>query len=440
VQFDTRKSVHQQQGGAVYEQDVDGSSTVRVLAYYGRRDVVQFQSIPLATQAKSTSPGGVIDLDGDFGGADARWTTRGALADRPFEITAGISYDRQDQHRRGYNNFVGDRLGVVGDLRRDEQDDVGNFDEYVQSRWDFTSRWSLSAGLRHSSVHFTSDDHYINATSPDDSGAVDYAATTPVFGLLFRATPDWHLHAAYGNAFETPTFNELGYRPDGSAGINFALVPARSHNGELGSKWRAGGAEFELALFQADTRNELAIDTSSGGRTTYQNIGRARRRGVEARWLYAFGERWRIESAYTYLQANFLSSYLTCPAASTCTAPNTPVPAGMRIPGVPRANFFAALRFGAATGWNASVETGAASNTPVNDLNSQFAPGYGVLNLSSGYVFDLFRARVSTYLRLDNAFARSYVGSVIVNESNGRYFEPAPGRTLFGGLRIEWKP
>ena len=32
-------------------------------------------------------------------------------------------------------------------------------------------------------------------------------------------------------------------------------------------------------------------------------------------------------------------------------------------------------------------------------------------------------------LRLDNLFDKKYAGSVIVNEGNGRYFEPAAGRT-----------
>jgi len=440
VQFDTRKSVHQQEGGAIYEQAFSAEQTLRVLAYYGLRNVQQFQAIPISTQVRPTSPGGVIDLDGNFGGADARWTSRSTLADRPFDITAGLDYDRQDQHRRGFNNFVGSQVGILGTLRRDEQDDVYNFDQYVQARWDLADRWSMSAGMRHSGVHFTSVDHYINATSPNDSGAADYGATTPVLGLLFRAMPNWNLYAAYGNAFETPTFNELGYRPDGSAGINFGLVPARSHNAEVGSKWRFDhGGEIDLALFNANTRHELAVDNSTGGRTTYQNIDSARRRGIETRLVYPIAERWRIESAYTYLEANFLSSYLTCPAASTCTTPNTRVPAGARIPGVPKSNFYASLRYGEAAGWNASIETSAASNTPVNDLNTQFAPGYDIVNLSGGYVFDVRGAHITTYLRLNNVFDRSYIGSVIVNESNGRYFEPAPGRNVFGGVRIDWK-
>ena len=51
-----------------------------------------------------------------------------------------------------------------------------------------------------------------------------------------------------------------------------------------------------------------------------------------------------------------------------------------------------------------------------------------MLDASIGYVFDLTDAKVSTFLRVNNLFDHSYVGSVIVNESNGRYYEPAPDR------------
>jgi iron complex outermembrane recepter protein len=62
---------------------------------------------------------------------DARWTWRGLLAERAIEVTAGTSFDRQDVHRFGYNNFSGTQLGVQGALRRDEQYDVYNFDQYL---------------------------------------------------------------------------------------------------------------------------------------------------------------------------------------------------------------------------------------------------------------------------------------------------------------------
>jgi len=35
---------------------------------------------------------------------------------------------------------------------------------------------------------------------------------------------------------------------------------------------------------------------------------------------------------------------------------------------------------------------------------------------------------------VDNLFDRRYAGSVIVNEGNARYFEPAPGRNWTVGM------
>jgi iron complex outermembrane receptor protein len=440
VQFDTRKSVHQQMGGAVYDQPLGDDQSLKLTAYYGERDVQQFQAIPVSVQASPTSPGGVIGLDGNFGGADARWNWHGALAGQPLEVTAGLSYDRQDQHRTGYNNFIGSDLGVLGALRRDEQDEVWNLDEYFQASWNFSDRWSLDAGVRHSDVKFFVDDNYITAANPDDSGRRDYSATSPVAGLMFRATERWHLYANYGNGFETPTFNMLGYRPNGSAGINFDLVPARSRNGEIGSKLMLdNGSYFNLDVFQSDTHNELAVDTSSGGRTTYQNVDRARRRGVEAEYVWQIAPLWQAQFAYTWIDAQYLSAFLTCPAATSCSTPSVPVAAGSHIPGIPDTIFHAALRYGDTLGWNATIETNAAGKTPVNDLNTQFASGYGVVNLAGGYAFETSDAKISTFIRLDNLFGKIYAGSVIVNESNGRYFEPAAGRTIFGGVTVNWK-
>ena len=44
---------------------------------------------------------------------------------------------------------------------------------------------------------------------------------------------------------------------------------------------------------------------------------------------------------------------------------------------------------------------------------------------------------VSEFLRVDNLADRSYIGSVIVNESNGRFYEPAPGRNYMVGLQAK---
>ncbi|MBO9661802.1 TonB-dependent receptor [Dokdonella sp.] len=435
-QFDTRKSVHQTQGGAIYEQDLGGGHAVRLLGYAGRREVEQYLSVPKSAQGNPLHSGGVVDLGSGYGGTDARWTWRDELAGRPLELAAGLAWDRQRQHRRGYENFVGDALGVRGALRRNEIDTVRDFDQYAQASWRFAEAWTLNLGLRHSQVKFDSADRYVTATNPDDSGKADYGATTPVAGLLWRASEAVHVYAAYGKGFETPTFNELGYRADGRAGLAFDLTPSRTRNGELGLKLRPGaGLEANLAVFRADTRDELAVASAAGGRTTYQNIGKARRDGVEFSLDWRFAERWRLQFAWTRLDATFRSPFATC-VGTPCTP--TPVAAGTHIPGIPKQNAHLALGWGVERGWRAAFDADAVAAVPVNDLGSDRAPGYAVAGVDLGYGFDLSSGQWRTFLRVDNLFDRRYAGSVIVNDANGRYFEPAPGRTAMLGVRWTW--
>jgi len=70
---------------------------------------------------------------------------------------------------------------------------------------------------------------------------------------------------------------------------------------------------------------------------------------------------------------------------------------------------------------------------PVNDTNSDFAPAATIFSVRASLVQKVNRWTFREFLRLDNLFDRNYVGSVIVNEGNRRFFEPAPGRTWLLG-------
>ena len=141
INFNTRKSLGQQQGGLIYDLALSDQQSVRVLGYYGHRTVQQFLSIPAGTQNAAGSAGGVVDLNRKFGGADARWSLQSTLAGRPFSLIAGVAYDRQNELRRGYNNFIGTTLGVKGAIRRNENNIVRDTDEYTQGIWDFANLW-----------------------------------------------------------------------------------------------------------------------------------------------------------------------------------------------------------------------------------------------------------------------------------------------------------
>ncbi len=441
LQFNTRKSVGQTQGGMTYERALGRDDTLNATLYYGRRATIQYQSIPTGTQVAATSPGGVIDLIRNYGGVDLRWTRRSTLAGAPLRFTAGVAYDNVDEQRRGYQNFIGPSsaptaIGVEGALRRNENNQVFNFDQYLQAEWQPGTNWLILAGLRHSSVKVNSTDHYIVTGNGDDSGNVSFSATNPVAGVTYRISPAVNVYASYGRGFETPTLNELSYKSTSgtTTGLNFGLKPARSDHYEVGTKAFLGADTLlTAAVFHVRTRDEIAVLDNTGGRSVYQNVGGTNRDGaelsVDARLPQGFG----AYAAYTYLKALYSDRFLTC--NGTCTTPTVVVSAGSAMPGIPRSTFYGELTWKhAPSGFSGGLEVRHAAAVYVNDVNSDAAPAYTVANLHVGFVQKAGGWRTSEFYRVDNLTDHKYAGSVIVDEGNAKYFEPAPGRTHLLGV------
>ncbi len=437
TQFNTRKTVTQTQGGLVYTRPLGGGDEIRAMVYYGERETVQYQSIPVGTQTPATSPGGVIDLARAYSGLDLRWTGKYSLAQQPLEVVAGLAYDTLREDRKGFQNFTGtgasQRLGVQGALRRNETNHADNLDPYAQATWQFAPRWTLNAGVRRSTVKFDSSDQYIVAGNGNDSGSAKYSATLPAAGIAFAPTDQWRVYAAAGKGFETPTFNEIAYRASGGTGLNFDLKPSRSNNVEAGVKWRTPKGESQrtevnAAVFETRTKDEIVTQTNSGGRSAFQNAGDTRRRGLELAASQTLAGSALAQVVYTWLDARYRDAFRTCTAAP-CTAPNVVVASGNRIPGIARTSFAAEVGWRPAQGWQGGLEARYLSSVPVNDLNSDAAGSYFTLAAHTGYVFVTGPWRLSASARVENLANKKYAGSVIVNEANGRYFEPAAGRT-----------
>jgi len=426
--FDTRKRISQQQGGLNYEHRF-GEHTLQLSTYTGERSVIQYQSIPVGPQANPRHSGGVIDFERSYAGASARWIARNRVAGGRLTTTFGADYERSVDERQGFENFIGTRLGVKGRLRRDETDRVAASGFYVQSQWQ-GERWNFSGGLRHSRVGFKVSDHYIVAGNGNDSGSVDYKKTTPTLAAMYALTPTINVYASVARGFETPSLNELFYSGPG-ASFSFNLKPATSTHLEAGVKAMLGdNARIDVALFEVRTKDELVVASAIGGRTSFTNAGRTLRRGIEAaldlRWAGGFSGR----LAYTGLRAEFDDAYVSNGAL---------VAAGNRLPGVPGSQLFGELAWKhAASGFQAAVETVARSSVEVNDTNSaRSAPGYAVANLRMGLEREFGRYSLGGFVRVDNLFDRQYVGSVIVGDGNGRFYESAPGRNWLAGVSLK---
>jgi iron complex outermembrane receptor protein len=444
TQFNTRKTIAQTQAGVNWRHQFTEGGVLRessLSLHSGQRSVMQVLAIPAGTQANVRHGGGVIDFDRRYEGVEARLQFGWPGVD----AVAGVAVERQTDDRRGYENFSGTSaaptaLGVQGKLRRDETNSAESRDAFLQAEWALGPAISATAGVRTGRVSIDVEDRYTNGLNGDDSGSLRFDYTNPVLGLRWKAAPGWVLHASAARGFESPTLGELAYSADNS-GFNKTLLGQTSRQTELGSKWRSPALDVDATLFMVNTDDEIGVRSNTGGRASFQNVGRTKRHGAELATTWRPATGLRLQAAMSWLHAEYADGFSTCTSAPcpTVANPAVAVPAGNRIAGTQRASAWAqaAWRTGPLGGeW--ALEWRATARTMANDLNTATAPGYALAHLRwSGKLALGPSDALELLARVDNVFNRDHVGSVIVNDGNSRFYEPGAPRSLL--LSVRWQ-
>jgi iron complex outermembrane receptor protein len=117
------------------------------------------------------------------------------------------------------------------------------------------------------------------------------------------------------------------------------------------------------------------------------------------------------------------------------------VPEGSRLPGVPKTNAYAELAWkDSADRFGAALEGIATSKIYADDANvDQAAPGYGIVNARVSANQQWHGWRFKQFARLNNLLDKNYIGSVIVGDTNKRYYEAAPQRNWLLGVSAAYQ-
>ena len=370
-----------------------------------------------------------IDLDRVAYGIRASVSRPMPLGRLDHRLTAGIDFQRQRDDRLNFRNNAGRPDSTVRNL--DQLERVTEVGPFVQSALQVTPHLSLTTGLRYDWVNFQADDRLITATNPDDSGHRLMRALSGSVGIAVTPSDAVTVYGNVGTSFETPTTTELANRPNGAGGFNPTLEPQRATNYEVGLRGDvAGRLNYSVALFDAELRDELIsfpVPADTTGRVYFQNAGRSRHRGIELGTELEIAAGLNLTTTWTYSDFRY-----------TRYAGGTSVLDGRALPGVPQhwLHFLLKGRPAFARGGWAELEETHSSGFLVNDaLNVQTAPWW-TTNLRLGWDGTVGSARLHPFVGVNNVWNRAYVGSVVINAANGRYYEPAPGRNIYVGFSL----
>ena len=410
LQYDGGESLEQTKVGVVYSVPFGDAHEISARGYYVTRDfgnLLPFQS------------GGQVQLDRDFLGGALSYTHSGSLGGRANELIIGMEWNSQDDDRLRFDN----NDGVRGALTFNQREQVESRGLFIQDVLSLSSTVDLSFGLRFDDVEYDITDRFLT-DGFDDSGTLDFSATSPMVGINVALTDSLNVYANYSTAFETPTTTELATLDDGG-GFNQSLTSQDAENFEIGLRGEFGMSNrFEVALFDIEVDDELLPNgENSAGRDVFINAGSSSRTGVEFSIVSNPTDRLRTTLSYTWsdFEFNDFGAF-----------------SGNDIPGLADSLLFAEVTYSHPNGWYAAIDATMVGEQYANNANSVLVDDYTIANLRLGGEFERGSFRFAPFVGINNLTDESYFSNIRINAFGGRFFEPAPDRNLYAGITIDF--
>ena len=439
---DTKVHKENTQVGLKISYDINENNAINLINNVGHRINEQRLSTSATTYASKTS-----SIGRDFFNNEANITNKGQLFGFNYNFTTGLMYGSLADQRcdvasklttipqSGYMACTAAEANLLGKVF------ASNLDEYIQGKISLSSNLDIHAGVRNTNVNYDIQSQ-ISATR---SGSSHFSKSTPMVGAVWKLNTVTNFYANYGKGFETPTTAEIIYSAGGSTTPNLSLAPSTSDNYEIGVKtFLTNSVGINFALFKTNTENEIVTHDTTSGNTSYMNASKTSRQGIEASVNAKLDHNLSIYGAYTFLDAQFDSSY-----SYVVNKVTNVVTEGNKIPGTYRQQIFGEvawkypeLNFKTAieARYNSKVyATDTNINTVVNFGTNATAPSYTVFNLRAGFDQNINSWKISEFLKVENLFDKQYIGSVRINDSNARYFEPSPGRNYLIGFNTTYQ-
>ncbi len=409
--FDAGEEIDQQKFGLIFRKSLGPLHEIQLRNYYVWRGFGN--RLPFANS-------GIVQFDRFFLGGGAQYTYSGDLLGHRNRFTVGVDVESQEDDRRRFDNDLG-RPGAPTLNQTEMADSIGVF---FQNEFALTDSVEVTFGGRYDMVDLEVDDHFLG--NGDDSGKLDFNEFNPRVGILWTVIPAVNVYANYSTSFETPTFTELANPAAlGTAGgFNPSLTAQTADSYELGVKGVINKRlRYEVAAFRIEADDEITNVVNVGGRSFFQNANTTRN-GIEAAAGFELMPGLDASLAYTYSDFDF-DEFSVDPSSN-----------GNELPGVPENQFHAELSYSHPAGWYLTWDYLHVGTFFANNANTVENNDYQVSNLHLGRDFELGRWSVQPYFGANNLFDEDYNSNVRLNAFGARYFEPAPGINVYGGVTI----
>ena len=359
--------------------------------------------------------GGAIDLKRKYWGIGGSFLFKSKL-----KTQIGFDVGNQNDRRKRYNNDI----GITGNQVLDQNEKFSNLGIYLVNNYNL-NRLSISSGIRYDTNKVKLEDLFFS--DGDSSGNIILNSLNPSLGINYKLNKKSRIFINTSSGFETPTLNEFSSSPIGT-GFNKNLKSQINMGFELGFSLfdTQKKSNIDLVYFKSITNDEILSyeDEKFPNQKFYNNAGKTERNGIEIAGFYTLN-RTVISSSYSlgdYVFKEFFENKFNYK--------------GNKIPGIPNEIFTLSIEHKTINELSLNLNFKNIGALYANNSNTIKVDEFNTFNFKIGKEIKLSRSIIYPYLIISNVFDNEYFDNIRINAFGGRYYEPAPKRTIFGGIRI----
>ena len=371
----------------------------------------------------------ILDYKKELGfgyGARTKFTHETKLGGKALRLIAGAEFQNAITDAQNFGNRAGkaDTVRFADKLRTYQ----GFF--FQQAELNLTEKLLVTLGLSENFSGYEIDRQI------DASGGKTGVQTrtfdpivVPRAALNYRLNPFSSVYGSISSGFSPPTIDEVRTN-EGS--LNLDLEAEKGVNYEIG--YRLGKEKFNLELIAYYLKLDETITTftNANGVVLFRNAGSTDQKGIEASLDYAilrnaggFIKDFLVGTAYTGQFFTFVDYKKQTNDFS-----------GNDLTGVPPHNVVSRLDILTRPGIYLNFTHQFTEKTPLNDANTVFQESYDLVNLRAGWVKSLGNFDLELFAGVDNLLDESYSLGNDLNAFAGRFYQPAPTRNWYGGVKL----
>lgn len=334
---------------------------------------------------------------------------------------SGNTFENLYQQNNGNGSLQGDQLTATDQKRH-------FYNVFSQIRTLLSDRFEIQAGLNYNKTKFElQNDFPASADNRKEEYSYD-GIFSPQLSFLFKPNEIQTFYFSASRGFSLPATEET---LTSTGKINQDIKPETGYNFELGGKLHFFNKKLytQIAVYRMEIKDLLVAKRIGDDQYEGVNAGKTFHEGIEI----SLNHNWPINRTFS------LNSYIGTSIGNyefKEFVDNGNDYSGNKLTGVPANTASAGFILNTNSGFYVSADFQFIDKIPMNDSNADFSDSYSLLNLKTGYQFEILsglKARLDA--GINNVTNEKYASMILTNATGVGNAQP---RFYYPGLPINY--